>query len=496
MNLASVSINRPVLASVLSIVIILFGFVGFSFLGVREYPSVDPPVISVSTSYVGTNAEVVESQITEPLEAAINGIAGIKSLTSTSADGRSSITVEFELGTDMEAAANDVRDKVSQAIRRLPPDIDAPIVSKADASAETILILTVQSDKRSLVDLSDIGNNVFKERIQTVRGVSNVNIWGEKRYAMRLHLDPNKLGAYGLTPSDIRNALSRENVELPTGRIEGYYTEQSIRTLGRLETEFDFNNLIIKDVDGIPVKLQDVGRAELSPENERTLLRGNQGTPQIGIAVTPQPGENNIAIADEVYKRIEQIKKELPDDIRIVYAMDTTTTIRKAITEVQETMLLAFILVVLVIFVFLRSWRTTLIPMITMPIALIGSFFVMYLMDFSINILSLLGIVLATGLVVDDAIVVLENIYSKIEKGMDPIRAGHEGTKEIFFAIVSTTVTLISVFLPIVFLQGITGRLFREFGIVLSGAVIISSFVALTLTPMMTTRLLKKRTKE
>ena len=496
MNLASVSINRPVLASVLSIVIILFGFVGFSYLGVREYPSVDPPVISVSTSYVGANAEVIESQITEPLEASINGIAGIKSLTSSSADGRSSITVEFELGTDMEAAANDVRDKVSQAIRRLPPDIDAPIVTKADASAETILVLTVQSDKRSLLDLSDIGNNVFKERIQTVRGVSNVRIWGEKRYAMRLHLDPDKLGAYGLTPSDIRDALNRENVELPTGRIEGYYTEQSIRTLGRLETETDFNNLIIKDVGGIPVKLQDVGRAELSPENERTLLRGNNGTPQIGIAVTPQPGENNIAIADEVYKRIEQIKKELPEDIRIVYAMDTTTTIRKAITEVQETMLLAFMLVVLVIFVFLRSWRTTLIPMIAMPISLIGSFFVMYLMDFSINILSLLGIVLATGMVVDDAIVVLENIYSKIEKGMDPIQAGHEGTKEIFFAVLSTTITLISVFLPIVFLQGITGRLFREFGIVLSGAVIISSFVALTLTPMLTTRLMKKRTKE
>ncbi len=496
MNLSSISINRPVLASVLSIVIVLFGIVGFTYLGVREYPSVDPPIISVSTSYVGANAEVIESQITEPLEASINGIAGIKSLSSSSSDGRSYIVVEFELGTDMEAAANDVRDKVSQAMRRLPPDIDAPIVTKADANAETILVFTIQSDKRNLLELSDIGNNVFKERLQTVPGVSSVGIWGEKRYAMRLQLDPHRLAAYKLTPLDIRNALNRENVELPSGRIEGYYVEQSIRTFGRLETEWDFNNLIIKEVNGIPVKLQDVGRAELAPENERTLLRGNFGTPQIGIGVTPQPGENNVAIADACYKRIEQIKRELPEDIRVIPALDTTISIRKAIAEVQETVLMAFILVILVIFLFLRSWRTTLIPMITIPISLIGSFFIMYLMDFSINVLTLLGIVLATGLVVDDAVVVLENIYSKIEKGYNPIHAGHEGTKEIFFAVVSTTITLVSVFMPIVFLSGITGRLFREFGIVLSGAVAISMFVALTLTPMMTTRVMAKKRKE
>ena len=496
MNLSTLSINRPVLASVLSIVVLIFGIVGFTFLGVREYPSVDPPVVSVSTSYVGANADVIEAQITEPLEAALNGIAGIKSLTSTSADGRSSISVEFELGVDMEAAANDVRDKVSQAVRRLPPDIDAPVVSKADASAETIMVLTVQSDKRRLLNLSDIGNNLLKERLQTVSGVSEVRIWGEKRYAMRLHLDPNKLAAYKLTPSDIRTALTRENIELPTGIIEGYYTELSIRTLGRMETVEDFNNLIIREVNGVPVKLKDVGIAELAPENERSLLRGNYGTPQIGIAITPQPGVNYIEIADEVYKRIEQLKRELPEDIRVNVALDLTTSIRKAVKEVRDTVLLAFGLVVLVVFFFLRSWRSTLIPMVTIPISLIGSFFVMYIMDFSINVLSLLGIVLATGLVVDDAIVMVENIYSKIEKGMDPFKAGYAGTKEIFFAIVSTTITLVSVFLPIVFLQGITGRLFREFGIVLSGAVIISSFIALTLTPMMSVRVLATRKKE
>ena len=496
MNLSTVSINRPVLTIVFSIVILLFGMVGYTYLGVREYPSVDPPIVSVSTSYVGANADVIEAQITEPLEAAINGISGIKSITSSSSDGNSSISVEFQLGVDMEAAANDVRDKVSRAVRRLPPDIDAPVVSKADADAETIIVLTVQSDKRDLLDLSNFGINVIKERLQTVSGISEVTIWGEKRYAMRLRLDPNKLAGYKLTPSDIRLALSRENIELPTGTIEGYYTELSIRTLGRLETEDDFNNLIIKEVEGVPVKLKDVGRAEIAAENERSLLRGNFGTPQIGVALTSQPGVNYIEIADNVYQRLEQMKREMPDDISINIAMDITTSIRNAVKEVRDTILIAFILVVIVIFVFLRRWRITLIPMLTIPISLIGSFFVMYIMDFSINVLSLLGIVLATGLVVDDAIVMVENIYSKVEKGMDPFKAGYTGTKEIFFAIISTTITLVSVFLPIVFLQGITGRLFREFGIVLSGAVIISTFVALTLTPMLSVRILGAPKKE
>lgn len=496
MNISTVSINRPVLTIVISIIIMLFGVVSYTFLGVREYPSVDPPIVSVSTTYVGANADVIEAQITEPLEAAINGIAGIKSITSSSADGRSSITVEFQLGVDMEAAANDVRDKVSQAVRRLPPDIDAPVVSKADADAETVMMLTVQSNKRDLLELSNFGNNVIKERLQTVTGVSEVSIWGDKLYSMRLRLEPNKLAAFQLTPSDIRLALTRENIELPTGIIEGYYTELSIRTLGRLETEDDFNNLIIKEVGGVPVKLKDVGRAELAPENERSLLRGIGGIPQIGVALTSQPGANYIDIADRVYERLDQMKKEMPEDITINVAMDITTSIRKAVKEVSDTILIAFVLVIIVIFVFLRRWRITLIPMLTIPISLIGAFFVMYIMGFSINVLTLLGIVLSVGLVVDDAIVMVENIYAKVEQGMEPFKAGYTGTKEIFFAIVSTTVTLVSVFLPIVFLQGITGRLFREFGIVLSGAIIISTVIALTLTPMMSVRMLGSQKKE
>ncbi len=492
-NISSLSIDRPVLATVFSIVIVLFGVIGFTSLGIREYPSVDPPVITVSTNYMGANADVIESQITEPLEQSINGIAGIRSLSSISSDGRSNITVEFDLSVDLEAAANDVRDKVSRSIRNLPPDADPPVVTKSDANSDAILSITVQSDTRDMLALTDIANNVFKERLQTVPGVSEINIWGEKKYAMRLSMDPEKLAAYQITPLDVRNALNAQNVELPSGRIEGYGTELTVRTIGRLTTTEDFNELIIKETGGSIVKFKDIGEALLAPENERTIMRGNGGAPQVGVAITPQPGANYIAIADACYKRVEQIRKELPKDIRLGIALDTTTSIRKAISEVEETILIAFGLVVLVIFVFLRDWRTTLIPVLAIPISLIGSFFIMYVADFSINILTLLGIVLATGLVVDDAIVVLENIYQKIENGMDPIEAGHKGSQEIFFAILSTTITLAAVFLPVVFLSGLTGRLFREFGVVVAGSVIISAFVSLTLTPMMSARLLKKK---
>lgn len=495
MNLSSTSINRPVLATVLSIVIVIFGVIGFTTLGVREYPSVDPPIISVQTNYTGANADVIESQITEPLEESINGIAGIRSLSSVSSDGRSSITVEFELGVDLEAAANDVRDRVARSLRNLPPDTDPPVVSKADADATTIISLTIQSDKRNLLELSEIANNIFKERLQTISGVSSIRIWGEKRYAMRLLKDPAKLEAYGLTPLDVRNALNNQNVELPTGRVEGLGTELSIRTLGRLTTEDEFNDIIVKEEAGSIVRFRDIGEAKLSPENERTLLRGNRKQPMVAVAVTPQPGANYIAIADEFYNRVKQLETELPPDIKLGYAVDATKTIRKAILEVEETILLAFGLVVLVIFAFLRNWRTTLIPVLAIPISLIGAFFIMYLAGFSINILTLLAIVLATGLVVDDAIVVLENIYHKIENGMDPKEAGHKGSEEIYFAIISTTVTLAAVFLPVIFLQGITGRLFREFGVVVAGSVIISAFVSLTLTPMLSSRWLRKKEK-
>ena len=496
MNISSISIERPVLATVICIFIVLFGIIGFTYLGVREYPSVDPPIITVTTNYTGANADIIESQITEPLEESINGIAGIRSLTSISSDGRSTITVEFQLDVDLEAAANDVRDRVSRAVRNLPTDTDPPIVAKSDADSSPILSMTIQSDQRSLLELTEIANNVFKERLQTIPGVSEIRIWGEKKYSMKLQLDPVKMAGYGITPGDIRAALERENVELPSGRIEGYRTELSIRTLGRLTTEEEFNDMIIREDESILVRLRDVGRARLAPENERTLLRGNGGIPQVAVAVTPQAGSNYVAIADEFYKRTDQIKKELPGDLRYDLAMDTTVSIRNAILEVEETILIAFLLVVLIIFIFLRDWRTTLIPVLAIPISLIGAFFIMYVADFSINILTLLAVVLATGIVVDDAIVVLENIYAKIEGGMDPMRAGHEGSREITFAIISTTVTIAAVFLPIIFLSGLTGRLFREFGIVVAGSVIISAIVSLTLTPMMSARLLKHKTEQ
>lgn len=494
MSLPSVCIERPVLTTVISTIIVLFGVIGFTYLGVREYPSVDPPVITVTTNYVGANADVMGAQVTEPLEESINGISGIRSLTSTSSDGRSTITVEFDLSVDLETAANDVRDRVSRSIRTLPPNIDPPVVAKSDANSSAILSLLVQSDSRSLLELSDIANNIFKERLQTIPGVSAISIWGERKYAMRLLIDPSKLAAYQLTPTDIRNALDKENVDLPSGSIEGTSTELTIRTFGRLTTPDQFNNLVIKQQpDGTVIKLQDIGRAVLGAENERTILRGNGKIPMVGVALTPQPGANYISIADEFYKRVDDIKKDLPPDIRLKLAIDATQTIRRSISEVEETILLAFVLVVLVIFLFLRDARTTLIPVLAIPISLIGGFFIMYIFNFSINILTLLGIVLATGLVVDDAIVVLENIYQKIEKGMRPMQAGHEGSKEIVFAIISTTITLAAVFLPVIFLQGVTGRLFREFGIVVAGTVIISAFVSLTLTPMMSARLLKHK---
>lgn len=490
-NFSAIFINRPVLTTVVAIVIVVFGIIGFSYLGVREFPNVDPPVVSVRTDYVGANADVIESQVTEVLEESINGIAGIESLSSISTDGRSTITVEFTLDTDMEAAANDVRDRVSGAARQLPPDIDPPVVRKADADAFPILSMTISSPNRSLLELSDIATNLFKERLQTIPGVSNINIWGDKKYSMKLQIDPAKLSAYGLTPQDVRLALNRENVELPSGKIEGFAKELTIRTSGRLVTEEEFNNLIIRETDGAVVRMQDVGEARLLPETERTILRGNYTYPQVAVALSPQPGANHIEIAEEFERRVEQIKKEAPDDLSYSLVIDSTAPIVKAIVEVRDTIIIAFLLVVLVIFFFLRDWRTTLIPVITIPISLIGVFFVMYVMGFSINILTLLAVVLVTGLVVDDAIVVMENIYSKIEKGMDSIEAGYLGTKEIVFAIIATTITLTAVFLPIIFLEGLTGRLFREFGIVVAGAVIISSVVSLTLTPMLSARFLR-----
>ncbi|TRX59465.1 efflux RND transporter permease subunit [Fulvivirga sp. M361] len=494
-SLSNISIDRPVLAIVMSLLIMIMGVVGFNFLGVREYPSVDPPIITVSTSYAGANADIVETQITEPLEESINGIQGIESLSSVSRDGRSTIRVEFGIDSDLEAAANDVRDKVSRAVRNLPPDAEPPVVSKSDADSSPIIGVRIFSRQRSLLEISEIANNVFKENFQTIAGVSEVRIWGEKRYSIRLWMDPVKLAAYKVTPLDVFNAVNAQNLELPSGRIEGNTTELSVRTLGRLNTPEEFNDLIIKEDESGVTRFRDIGRAEFFPENERTVLKNN-GVPMVITVVTPQPGSNNLDISKEFYKRLEGIKKNLASDIELEISFDNTEYITESINEVEQTIYIAFGLVALIIFAFLRDWRTTFIPIITVPISLVGAFFLMYTFDFSINVLTLLGIVLAIGLVVDDAIVVLENIYSKIENGEEPHEAGKKGAQEIFFAVISTTVALTSVFFPIVFLQGLTGRLFREFGVVVAGAVIISSFVALTLTPMLSSNMLKKREKQ
>lgn len=491
-SLSEVSIKRPVLAIVMSLVIILFGWIGFTSLGIREYPSVDPPVISVFTSYPGANAEIIETQITEPLEESINGIAGIRTLSSSSRDGRSSITVEFTLETDLEAAANDVRDRVSRSLGNLPRDIDPPIVSKADADSEPIYFINIKSKTRPILSLNDIVQRSIREKLQTVPGVSSVQMWGEKKYAMRLRIDPAKMAAYKLTAVDIVNALNRQNVELPSGSIEGLKMELSVRTEGRLTTVDDFNNMVLKEESDRVVKFNDVGFAELSAENEKTLMR-REGVPMVAVAVIPQPGSNQIDIINNIYKKMDQIKRDLPADMVIELGFDYTQYVRASIKEVEETILIAFVLVALIIFVFLRDWRSTIIPLTAIPTSLIGAFFIMYVMGFSINVLTLLGIVLAIGLVVDDAIVVLENIYSKIEEGMSPMEAAREGSQEIYFAVISTTVTLASVFLPVMFMEGLTGKLFREFGIVVAGSVIISAFVSLTLTPMLSSRLLKRR---
>lgn len=495
MNISELSIRRPVLATVMTVIILLFGIIGYFYLGVREYPSVDNPIISVTCSYAGANADVIENQITEPLEQNINGIPGIRSLTSVSQQGQSRITVEFELSVDLETAANDVRDKVSRAQRYLPRDCDPPTVSKADADASPILMVALQSDKRSLLELSEIADLTVKEQLQTISDVSSVSIWGEKKYAMRLWLDPIKMAGYGLTPMDVKDAIDKENVELPSGSIEGNTIELNIRTLGLMDTAKMFDDLIIKSDGTQIVRFSDIGRAELAAADIQSYMKMN-GVPMVGVVVVPQPGANHIDIADAVYQRMEQMKKDLPEDVHYSYGFDTTKFIRASINEVKQTVYEAFVLVIIIIFLFLRDWRVTLVPCIVIPVSLVGSFFIMYLLGFSINVLTMLAIVLAVGLVVDDAIVMTENIYIRIERGMSPKEAGIEGAKEIFFAVVSTTVTLVAVFFPIVFMEGTTGRLFREFSMVISGSIIISSFAALTFTPMLATKLLKQQKKK
>ena len=499
MSLSTLSIKRPVLTIVLNLTIILFGLLGYKFLGVREYPSIDPAQISVRTNYTGANADIIESQITEPLEKAINSIDGIRNITSSSNQGSSNITIEFNLGKDLEAAANDVRDKVSQAVRLLPEDIDSqPIVSKADADSEAIISMTIQSDTKNVLELSDYAENVIGQRLETIPGVSGVQIWGQKKYAMRLWIDPIKLTSYGLTVGDVSAALREQNVELPSGKITGNNTELTVKTIGNLESTDEFNQMIIKSNDDKIIRFSDIGHASLEPENLETQLT-QSGKPMVAVAIVPLPGANYLDISSEFYKEYDKLQKELPKDIQLNIAIDNTVFVKRSVTEVAETLLISIILVILIIYLFFRNWAIAFRPLIDIPVSLIATFFIMWLFGFSINVLTLLAIVLATGLVVDDGIVVTENIFKKVEEGMSPIEAAIKGSNEIFFAVISISVTLAAVFLPVIFLEGFVGRLFREFGVVIGAAVLVSAFVSLTLTPMLNAYLMKggeqKRTK-
>ncbi len=490
MNISELSLKRPVLATVMNIAIIIFGLVGFSFLALREYPAIDPPIIMVQTNYTGANAEVIQSQITEPLEKAINGIPGIKTINSSSAVGNSNITVEFNLGVNLETAANDVRDKVSQAQRALPQDLSSPpVVSKADAS-DFILMLTVRSKTKGLLELTEYAENVLQQRFQTIDEVSNVGVRG-KRQSMRIYPNASLLNAYGIAFNDIQAALNKENVELPAGGINGNKSDFVIRTLGRLTKESDFRNVILKEDANGMVRLGDVAKVELGPEQEDQGTYFN-GVPVVMLTVSPQPGANQINIADEFYKRLEEVKKQNKSDIEFAIPIDNTLNVRRALSEVKETIVISFGLVVLVIFFFFRNWLIAIRPLIDIPISLIATFFIMYLAGFSINVLTLLAIVLATGLVVDDGIVVTENIFRKLEEGLSLRDAAREGSKEIFFAVISTSITLAVVFMPVIFLEGFVGSLFKEFGVVVAGAVLVSAFVSLTITPVLNVYLNRK----
>ena len=497
MSLSSLSIKRPVLAIVMNLIIIFFGYMGFRYLGVREFPVIEAPAVQVRTTYSGASAEIIEAQITYPLEKALNGIEGVRTISSSSSLGSSSISVEFNLDTDLESVTNDVRDKVSQTMRSLPPDLDAPPVVSKDAGGEYIIVMTVTNDKMTDLEVNDYVDNMILPRLQTIKGVANVYMFGEKRYAMRLWLDPVKLSAYKVTVQDVKQALDKENVELPTGRLEGNRTELTVKTNAKFKDEHGFNNMIVRSENGKTVRLQDIGYASLGAENEETIFRIND-VPSLGCSIVPQPGANHVEIAEEFYKRYEQFKKELPPDFKLGISTDNTRFITKSITEVTETLIIAILLVVIIIYLFFRDWSIALRPLIDIPVSLIGTFFVMYLCGFSINVLTLLAIVLATGLVVDDGIVVTENIFKKSEQGMPPFQAAIEGSKEIAFAVISTSITLAAIFLPIIFMQGFVGKLFKEFGIVVASAVLISIFVSLTLTPMLNAWLIhdtKKKTK-
>jgi multidrug efflux pump len=490
MFLPELCIKRPVLATVMSLLIVLVGIISFLRLTVREYPKIDSPVVSVRTVYKGASPQVIESQVTQPLEDSISGIEGVRMLKSVSREEVSQITVEFVSDRDPDAAANDVRDRVSRARGRLPDEVEEPIIAKVEADAQAIMWLRLFSDRASALEISDYADRFVADRLKTLTGVASVIIGGERRYAMRIWLDRERLAAYALTPQDVEDALRRQNVEVPAGRIESRQREFTVLSESDLRTPGQFNALIIREVNGYPVRLSDVGRAEVGPQDERNIVRVD-GKPAVGLGVVKQSTANTLAVAQAVKNELPKIRESLPPGMDIGVAFDVSVFIERSITSVYTVMAEALTLVVLVIFFFLRSGRATIIPFVTIPVSLVGAFFLIWIMGFSINVLTLLGIVLSIGLVVDDAIVVLENIHRHIEEGMKPLQAAFRGAREISFAVVAMTITLAAVFAPLAFSTGNTGKLLTEFALTVASAVVVSGFVALTLTPMMCSKLLR-----
>jgi len=490
MKLSHLSIQRPVLATVMSLTIVLFGIISFTQLPVREYPDIDPPIISVATLYRGASSSVVETEITDILEEQFATLEGVKTITSSSKEGGSVITIEFELNVDVNEAANDVRDRVSRIRGTLPQEIEDPIISKVDANAQAIVWLALSSETISTLELSDFADRVLKERIQRIPGVGSVIIGGERRYAMRRWLDPLRMAAHKLTTYDIESALRNENAEIPGGRVEGNMREFAVRTRGELTKPEEFGAIIVSQKGNNIVRLSDVADINVGAEDERTKARW-KGEPAVGLGIVKQSKASTVDVAEDIKAALPELKKLMPQGMKLQVAFDSSEFILDSISEVEETLIIALILVVLVVLAFLKSFRATIIPSLAIPISIIGALAAVYFAGFTINILTLLGFVLSIGLVIDDAIIVLENIYRHMEMGKSRWQAAIDGSKEIGFAIVSTTIALVAVFVPLAFLTGNVGRLFNEFGVAVAVAVLISGFVALTLTPMISSQILR-----
>jgi multidrug efflux pump len=491
MKISDLSIRRPVLASMLSLALVLFGAIGYTQLAVREFPDVDPPIVSVSTVLPGANPQVVESAVTDILEEELSTVEGLRTLTSSSAEGVSNITLEFNLERGVEAAAQDTRDKVARIRERLPEDVEEPVVAKEDADAQPFFWLALSGENYDLLQLSDIGDRLVKSRLQSLSGVGQARIFGERRFSMRVWLSPSELSARGLTVQDVQQAIRTRNIEVPAGRIESTRREFTVRSLGELKTPEEFSNLVVSNTNGILVKLKDLGRIELGAEDERSALRYN-GTPAVAIGVVRQSKANLISVSEAIRAELPRIQASLPPGVAINTAFDQSIFVKRSIQEAEETLGIAALLVVIIIFIFLRNLRATIIPGLAIPTSIVAAFAIMYFLGFSINNFTLLALTLAIGIVVDDAIIVLENAYRHQEELKEsPEEAAINGTREIAFAVLATTISLVAVFTPLAFLKGSTGRLFNEFGIAVAGAVIISGFVALTLTPMLCAKILR-----